>query len=67
MFDPQPYDENDNFMLARPLEFPLKEIVEHPDRCSFRVITKVYLEFGLEEDDVPRKYDRKSGRLVMKR
>jgi hypothetical protein len=67
LVEPEPYEENNNFVLTTPLVFSLKDVVNDPDRCAYRIIRLVYLEFGLDEDDIPRAYDRQAGKLVIPR
>lgn len=55
----------DGFLLERPLVFTLREVIETPDRCGFRLVRQLYEAFGFLESDMPPEFDRASGRLVL--
>ncbi len=48
-----------------PLEFGWEEIVDSPDRCGFRLVSRVYEGFDLTEDEIPMEFDRESGKLIL--
>lgn len=56
-------DEPD--LLWEPIVFPFREIDETPDRCGFRLVRRVYHAFGWRESDMPKQYDRDTGRLIL--
>lgn len=59
-----PYPEPD-FTLGRPLIVPRTEILENPDRLTFRMFQELFDAFGLSESDMPAEFDRKTRRLVL--
>lgn len=56
-------EESDLFW--EPVRFSYRDIEESPDRCGFRLVRRVYQAFGWRELEMPRQYDRKTGRLVL--
>ncbi len=50
---------------AKPLRFPLREVQDYPDRCGFRLVSRIYEAFGFGTDEMPREFDQKTGRLVL--
>lgn len=52
-------------LVWEPVVFRFQEIDEHPDRCGFRLVRRVYQAFGFREADMPRQYDPDTGRLVL--
>jgi hypothetical protein len=61
---PRPSSDQD-FILAKPLAFPLGEVRDHPDRCGFKLIARVYEAFGFGLNDMPREFDQQIGRLIL--
>ena len=59
-----PEDEED-LTRPEPLVLSLSELLTEPDRCGFRLVRRVYEAFGYREREMPREYDRESGRLVL--
>lgn len=60
------YHDADDFLTDHPLIFPAEEVIGRPDACAFRLLTLVYLAFGLRPDTIlPGLYDRAAGRLVL--
>ena len=57
--------ELDDFILDRPLELKLDDLLEQPDRCGYRLIRRIYEAFDFGEDAIPAEYDRKTGRLIL--
>jgi len=64
----KPFAESDlaepDLVWDKPLMFSWDEIIDHPDRCGFRLVQRVYEAFGFEEHEMPREFDRESGRLA---
>jgi len=52
-------------LIWEPVAFPFGEIDEHPDRCGFRLVRRVYQAFGIRQADMPREYDPETGRLIL--
>jgi len=52
-------------LIWEPIPFRFDEIDETPDRCGFRLVRRVYHSFGIAEDDIPRQYDRETGKLIL--
>jgi len=52
-------------LIWEPVVFPFGEIDEHPDRCGFRLVRRVYQAFGIREADMPREYDADAGQLIL--
>jgi len=50
---------------AKPLRFPLREVQDYPDRCGFRLVSRIYEAFGFGTDEMPHEFDQKTGRLVL--
>lgn len=57
-------EPEDDLVWTKPLVFSGREVFEHPDRCGFRLVKRVYHAFGLREHDMPDVYDRQAERLV---
>lgn len=62
--DPHEYTEEPDLVWERPLQLRWSEIMDEPDRCGYRLVARVYSAFGFTEDEIPREFDRQSGRLV---
>ena len=58
---------DDELVWDRPLSFSIREVIEAPDRCAFRLVRRVYESFGFDERQMPAVLDAKSGRLVLPR
>jgi len=56
---------DEDLTWTKPLVFELRDVLETPDRCGFRLVRRVYEAFGLRERDMPPEYDRDSGRLLL--
>lgn len=41
------------------------DLLENPDLCGFRLLRLIYQSFGIREEDMPREFDRKTGRLIL--
>jgi hypothetical protein len=52
-------------LIWEPEVFTFKEINEAPDRCGFRLVRRVYQAFGWREEDMPRQFDRETGKLIL--
>lgn len=55
----------DDFTLDRELIASRAEILENPDRFAFRLLRELFEAFGYPESEMPREFDRKSGRLIL--
>jgi hypothetical protein len=62
--EPKASDDQD-FILDRPLAFPMSEVRDQPDRCGFRLVSRVYEAFGFGPDQMPPEFDQKAGRLIL--
>lgn len=50
----------------RPLVLPYDEVVDEPDRCTFRLVRRIYdAFFGEGEDKIPQEFNRREMRLVL--
>lgn len=58
------FPEQADFVLPRPLQVSLTELADG-DRVAFRLIRQLYAAFGFSDADIPREFDRKTGRLVL--
>jgi len=58
------YPEED-FTLDRILTVSRSEVVENPDRMVFRMLRELFEAFGYPESEMPKEFDRKTGRLVL--
>lgn len=47
------------------LVFSAEEFLDNPDRCGFRLLRRIYQSFGIREEDMPKEFDRKTGRLIL--
>jgi hypothetical protein len=54
-----------DFILAQPMDFTLAEVRDQPDRCGFRMVSRIYETFGFRTSEMPAEFDRKAGRLVL--
>ena len=54
-----------DFILDRPLAFRVSEVQDQPDRCGFRLVSRVYEAFGFGPDQMPPEFDPKAGRLIL--
>lgn len=52
-------------LIWEPVVFSYREMDEAPDRCGFRLVRRVYQAFGWHEKDIPRQYDRQTGKLIL--
>lgn len=57
------YDEPD-FLLEPRLFFPWEEVRTTPDRCAFRLVRQLFGAYKVREEQIPKAYDRGSGRLI---
>ncbi len=63
---PRPYNAAADLTLpGAPFELSFREVRNQPDRCGFRIGRQIYAELGFREEEIPREYDRESGRLVL--
>ncbi|MFL6235637.1 MAG: helix-turn-helix domain-containing protein [Thermoanaerobaculia bacterium] len=56
---------DEDFVLDKPLSFPLNEVRDQPDRCGFRLVSRIYEAFGFGPDQMPRELDQNAGRLIL--
>jgi hypothetical protein len=59
----RPYQDR-NLTFDEPLTFRLREILEEPDRCAFRLLRRIYEGFGHREDAIPEEF--RTGRLLLR-
>lgn len=59
------FDAGDDLRLPKPEPFTCEEIRRAPDRCAFRLVRRVYEDFGFPDEAIPPEYDRRTGRLVL--
>jgi hypothetical protein len=64
LMEPRSSSDRD-FILANPLQFPMSEVRDQPDRCGFIMVSRVYEAFGFGPDQMPRELDQKAGRLIL--
>lgn len=57
--------EVEDMLLHQPHPFSVRELVDEPDRCAFRIVREVYQAFGYTEDKIPAEFDRETGRLEL--
>jgi len=50
---------------AAGLSFSAAEFLDNPDHCGFRLLSLIYQAFGMREEDMPKEFDRKTGRLIL--
>ena len=62
--DPQPSSELPN-LLPRVLRFTLGEVRDQPDRCGFRLVSRIYEAFGYGIHQIPPDFDHEAGRLIL--
>jgi len=63
--DTWPFDEGTDF-VDRPISFESRELCDEPDWCSYRLIKRVYEAYGHTEDLIPREFDPKTRKLLIK-
>lgn len=55
----------DGYIFGRePLAFTIGDVIEHPDRCAYRLYRRIFQGFGHRESAIPDAYDRKTFTLV---
>jgi hypothetical protein len=62
--NPRPSSVRD-LIPAKPLRFPTSEVRDHPDRCGFRLVRRIYEAFGFGTAEMPHEFDQNTGRLVL--
>jgi hypothetical protein len=62
--NPRPSSVRD-LIPAKPLRFTASEVRDHPDRCGFRLVHRIYEAFGFGTDKMPQEFDQNTGRLVL--
>jgi hypothetical protein len=53
--------QEDDFLLVRPLVLPAGELLTQPDRVTWRLVERVYSDFGLGREDMPDFFEERSG------
>jgi hypothetical protein len=61
---PKEFVEADDFLLAKPLVFSGRDLLQEPDRCGARLLERVYEAFGYGWEAFPPEYDQETGRLI---
>lgn len=59
------FEGSRHLTLAEPFTFRFSEIREQPDVCGFRIVRRIYQEFGLREENMPAQFDKKQGKLIL--
>ena len=52
-------------LSTAPLRFQREEILAEPDRCAYRLLTRVYSGFGYREEDMPREFHNPDHRFLI--
>src|SRR6185312_1438558 len=47
-------------LAIAPFTLGADELISSPDAAAYQLIRRFYYEFGLEEEDIPREFDRQS-------
>jgi hypothetical protein len=61
---PKEFVEADDFLLAKPLVFSGRDLLQEPDRCGARLLERVYEAFGYGREAFPPEFDEATGRLI---
>ena len=56
-----------DYFSSTPVYAPRRELDATPDRCAMHLVGQLYRDFGYDEEQLPREYDRQTGRLVFPR
>ena len=59
--------EDRDYFSSTPVCVTRREVDATPDRCAMHLAGQLYRDFGYDEDQLPREYDPKTGRLVFPR
>jgi hypothetical protein len=59
------FTESKDLVWESPRIFSFAEIESEPDRCGYRFVQRIYEAFGFDRDDIPREFDRETGRLIL--
>jgi hypothetical protein len=54
---------SDDFFLARPFVIPAGELLKQPDRISWRLVERIYSDFGIRREDMPDLFAEPTGTL----
>lgn len=57
--------ESGAILTTAPFEFERDRLVNNTGECIHRVALWIYHQFGFPDDDLPREFDRKSGKLSL--
>lgn len=56
-----------DFFSGTPSVVSRQEVIDAPDRCAVQLVAQLYRDFGYDEEQLPREYNRDTGRLVFAR
>jgi hypothetical protein len=56
-----------DYFSSTPVVVSRQELDEAPDRCAVHLVSQLYRDFGYDEEQLPREYNRDTGRLVFPR
>ncbi len=56
---------DDDLVPDKPFRFDRDELINAPDRCGLRLVTRIYEGFGFDADAIPPEFDQGSGTLVI--
>lgn len=56
-----------DYFSSTPVVVSRQELNETPDRCAIHLVSQLYRDFGYDEEQLPREYNRETGRLVFPR
>jgi hypothetical protein len=59
------FEGSRHLTLPEPSTFRFSEIREQPDVCGFRIVRRIYQEFGLREENMPAQFDKTQGKLIL--
>ena len=43
--------------MSPPFEFEMNQLIDTPDAAAYRLVRRIYEEFGFDETDIPREFD----------
>lgn len=56
-----------DYFSSTPVTVSLEQVEATPDRCAIHLVSQLYRDFGYDDEQLPREYDRDTGRLVFPR
>ena len=56
-----------DYFASTPVTVSWDELAATPDRCAFHLVAQLYRDFGYDEDQLPREFNRQTGQLVFPR